>query len=131
MEKSIRTCHEERPRVHRKKYNGNGATGKEEKKRMKRRFLDIVKEDMGKVGASASLQPPLFLFSGSSIFIILLPMYSWSLFMTCPLIVCSTVWSKTLSPSLPCNSKLLPATHLVQPLCLFSFFSKHSSLLFY
>ena len=43
------TCHEERPRVYRKKDDGNGATRKEEK-RETRRFLDIVKEDIRKVG---------------------------------------------------------------------------------
>ena len=44
--KVVLTCHEERPRVCRKK-DGNGITGKEEK----RRFLNVVKKDMGKVGA--------------------------------------------------------------------------------
>ena len=45
------TFHEEKPRVCRKKDDGNGVTGKEEKRRLKRRFLDVVKEDMGEVGA--------------------------------------------------------------------------------
>ena len=36
------------------------------------------------------------------------------------------MWSKTLSPSLPCTSKLLLATRLAQPHYLFSFFSVHS-----
>ena len=35
----------------RKKDDGNGVTGKEERGRPKRRFLDVVKEDMGEVGA--------------------------------------------------------------------------------
>ena len=51
--KVVLTCHEERPRVCRKK-DGNGITGKEEKRRAvrpKRRFLNVVKKDMGKVGA--------------------------------------------------------------------------------
>ena len=43
-------CHEERPRVCRKKDNGNGLPGKRKRGRPKRRFLDVVKEDMGKVG---------------------------------------------------------------------------------
>ena len=41
------TCHEERPRVVRKKDNGNGVTGKDEKRETKEKFLDVVKEDMG------------------------------------------------------------------------------------
>ena len=45
------TCHEERPRVCNKKNDGNGVTGKEEKREPKRRFLGVVKEDMGEVGA--------------------------------------------------------------------------------
>ena len=45
------TCHEERPRVCSKKNDGNGVTRKEEKRGPKRRFLDVVKEDMGEVGA--------------------------------------------------------------------------------
>ena len=45
------TCHEERPRVCRKKDDGNGVTGKEEKRETKRRFLNVVKEDIGEVGA--------------------------------------------------------------------------------
>ena len=44
------TCHEERPRIRRKKDDGNGVTRKEEKRGPKGKFLDIVKEDMGKVG---------------------------------------------------------------------------------
>ena len=44
------TCHKERLRVCRKKDDGNGVTGKEEKGRPKRRFLDAVKEDMEEVG---------------------------------------------------------------------------------
>ena len=44
------TCHEERPRVC-KKNDGNGVSGKEEKRETKERFLNLVKEDMGKVGA--------------------------------------------------------------------------------
>ena len=47
----IWTCHEERPRLCRKKDDGNGVTRKEEKRRPKRRFLDVVKEDMEEVGA--------------------------------------------------------------------------------
>ena len=46
------TCHEERPRVYRKKGDGNGVTGKDERGRMKRRFPDVVKGDMGKVNAA-------------------------------------------------------------------------------
>ena len=41
-------CHAERPGVCRKKDDRNGVTGKEEK-RPKKRFLDVVKEDMGKL----------------------------------------------------------------------------------
>ena len=41
------TCYEERPRVCRKKDHGNGVTGKEKKRETKKRFLDVVKEDMG------------------------------------------------------------------------------------
>ena len=44
-------CHEKKPGECKKKGNGNGVTGKEEKKEIKRRFLDVVKEDMGEVGA--------------------------------------------------------------------------------
>ena len=43
------TCHEERPRICRKKDDGNGVTRKEEKRETKIRFLDVVK-DMRKVG---------------------------------------------------------------------------------
>ena len=43
--------HTETPGVCRKKDDENGVTGKEEKRRPKRRFLDVVKEDMGEVGA--------------------------------------------------------------------------------
>ena len=45
------TCHEERPRVCRKKDDGNGVPAKRKRGRKKRRFLDVVKEDMGEVGA--------------------------------------------------------------------------------
>ena len=41
------TCHEKRLRVCRKKDDRNRVTGKKEK----RRFLNVLKEDMGKVGA--------------------------------------------------------------------------------
>ena len=44
------TCHEKRPRVCRKKDHGN-LPGKRKRGRPKRRFLDVVKEDMEKVGA--------------------------------------------------------------------------------
>ena len=44
----IWTCHEERPRVCRKKDDGNGVTGR--RGRPKKRFLDVMKEDMGEVG---------------------------------------------------------------------------------
>ena len=47
------TCHEEKPGVCRKKDDGNGVTRKEKKRRRpKRRLLDVVKEDMGKIGAT-------------------------------------------------------------------------------
>ena len=45
------TCHEERPRICRKKDDGNGVTEKEERGRPKRKFLNVVKKDMGEVGA--------------------------------------------------------------------------------
>ena len=51
MANQVWTCHEERPRVCRKKDDGNGVTGKRKRGRPKRRFLDVVKEDMGEVGA--------------------------------------------------------------------------------
>ena len=41
------TCHEERPEVCKKKGDGNGVTRKSG--RPKRRFLDVVKKDMGKL----------------------------------------------------------------------------------
>ena len=44
------TCHEERPRVCRKKNDGNGVTRKEEKRETKEKILDVVKEDMKEVG---------------------------------------------------------------------------------
>ena len=63
------TCHEERPRICGKKDDRNGVAGKEEKRKTKekifgcgeggyeggwwrprRRFLDVVKEDMKEVG---------------------------------------------------------------------------------
>ena len=44
-------CHEERPRVRRKKGDGNRVTGKEKKREAKEKILDIVKEDMGEIGA--------------------------------------------------------------------------------
>ena len=43
------TCHEERPEVCKKKGDENGVTRKSG--RPKRRFLDVVKEDMGEVGS--------------------------------------------------------------------------------
>ena len=43
------TCHEERPKVYRKKDDRNGVTRKEEDQR--ERFLNLVIEDMGEVGA--------------------------------------------------------------------------------
>ena len=43
------TCHEERPRVCRKKMMEMELPGKR-RGRPKRRFLDVVKEDMGEVG---------------------------------------------------------------------------------
>ena len=39
------------PRVCRKKNDENGVTGKRKRGRRKRRFLDVVKEDMGEFGA--------------------------------------------------------------------------------
>ena len=46
------TCHEETPRICRKKDDGNEVIGKEEKReRPKRKFLDVTKEGMGVVGA--------------------------------------------------------------------------------
>ena len=47
----IWTCYEEKSRICRKKGDGNGVIGKQEKRETKKRFLDVVKEDMGKVGA--------------------------------------------------------------------------------
>ena len=44
------TCHEERPRVCRKMMEME-LLGKRKRGIPKRRFLDVVKEDMGKVGA--------------------------------------------------------------------------------
>ena len=44
------TCHEERPRVCRKKDVEMELPGKRRKGRPKRRFLDVVKEDMKEVG---------------------------------------------------------------------------------
>ena len=44
------TCHEEIPGVCRKKDDGNGVTGKRKRGRPKRRFYDVVKEEMGEVG---------------------------------------------------------------------------------
>ena len=46
------TFHEARPGVCRKKSDGNKVTGKEEKRGVKEKFLDVVKKDMGKVGVS-------------------------------------------------------------------------------
>ena len=54
------TCHEERPRVCRKKNDVGRNVGRKmmemellgkRRERPKRRFLDVVKEDMGEVGA--------------------------------------------------------------------------------
>ena len=45
------TYHEERPGVRRKKGDRNGVAGKRKRERPKRRSLDVVKEDMGKVDA--------------------------------------------------------------------------------
>ena len=45
------TCHEERPRLCRKNDDGNELLGKRKRGRLKRRFLNVVKEDMGEVGA--------------------------------------------------------------------------------
>ena len=44
-------CGEERPGVRRKKGDGNGITGKEKKWEAEEKILDVVKEDMEKVGA--------------------------------------------------------------------------------
>ena len=41
----------ERPRVCRKKDDGNGVLGKRKRGKPERRFLDVVKEDMREVGA--------------------------------------------------------------------------------
>ena len=45
------TCHEERPRVLGRKMMEIELPGKRKRGRPKRRFLDVVKEDMGEVGA--------------------------------------------------------------------------------
>ena len=45
------TCHEKRPRVCRKKDDGKELPGKRRGGRPKRRFLDVVKEDMREFGA--------------------------------------------------------------------------------
>ena len=45
------TYHKKRPRVCRKKGEGNKVTRKRKRVRPKRRFLDVVKDDMRKVGA--------------------------------------------------------------------------------
>ena len=42
----VRTCHEERPGVC-KKSDGNGVTGKRKRARRKRRFLAVVKVEVG------------------------------------------------------------------------------------
>ena len=47
----VRTCHEKRLGVYRKKSDGNKVTSKEEKRRPKRKFLDVVKENKRKVAA--------------------------------------------------------------------------------
>ena len=44
------TCHEERPRVCRKKDDGNGVTRKEKKRETKEKILNVVKADMKEVG---------------------------------------------------------------------------------
>ena len=44
------TCHEERQRVCRKKDDGNGVTGKEEKRETKEKILNLMKENMREVG---------------------------------------------------------------------------------
>ena len=45
------TCHEERPGICRKNSDGNGVTAKEESGKSKRKFLDVVKEDMRELSA--------------------------------------------------------------------------------
>ena len=45
------TCHKERPGVCRKKGDGMELPGKKKRGRPKRRFLDVVKEDIREVGA--------------------------------------------------------------------------------
>ena len=45
------TCHEERPGICRKKADGNGITGKEEKRETEEKISRCSKEDMGEVGA--------------------------------------------------------------------------------
>ena len=50
----VRTCHEERPAVCRKKDDGNGVrdrNGKRKRGRPKKIFLDVVKKDMRELGA--------------------------------------------------------------------------------
>ena len=45
------TYHEERPRVCRKKNNGNGVTGKEEKRGTKKKIFRCSKRRYGEIGA--------------------------------------------------------------------------------
>ena len=45
------TYHEERPEVFRRKGDGNGVTGKEKKREAEEKFLDVVKKDIGEIGA--------------------------------------------------------------------------------
>ena len=45
------TCHEERPRVCRKKNDGNGVTGKEEKRETKEKIFRCSKRRYGEVVA--------------------------------------------------------------------------------
>ena len=49
------TCHEEGLKVCRKKGDGNGVTGKRKRGRLKRRFLDVVKENIEKVGSKSNV----------------------------------------------------------------------------
>ena len=43
----VLTCHEERPRIYRKKDDGNGVTGKEEKRKTKEKILRYSKKRYG------------------------------------------------------------------------------------
>ena len=45
------TCHEEKPGVHRKRGDGRSYQERGKEGNQKRKFPDVLKEDMGKVGA--------------------------------------------------------------------------------